>query len=309
METQASAREFNQAFLAAVSDPRTEKQGADMGSKFIRWRQREEGFVRKFLPPTEVQDSDISRSEWTDKPRVIRDMESDAPAAISVGYGGLPDEVFITPRRFAITGTMILSPRVSVFKQQLRTYAHDVRKVWADNIVKDTMTEEDIHGISTINAGLLGAETNMWATGIPQWRTIAGGISRTSIVEGNKTLVRTPNALPPESALCTVPTLMDFMKWGRDEAGGDIAEQQLRNGWVQMRMFGINWYGTIKYFLVPHGTVYYFTATKALGESLLFDPMQMYVEQKYQRYSFFTTHEIGTVWANTAGFGRVDYTP
>lgn len=308
MSTMLEAREANLRFQAAISDPRSEKAAADIGSRFIRERQREEGFMRKFLPPEEVSDSELSIVTWTDKPIVVGNFEAGSPAAISVSYGGTPNEVFIQPRRYQVTGTLILSPRVAVFKQQLRTYDFDVRKVWADNIVKDTLTEEDANGISTINAILLGADVNMYGTGVPQWRTIGGGITRNSVVEGAKILVNTDFAIQTESALCTVATLMDVMKWGRDEAGGDLAESMIRgNGWVNLKLVGLNWYGTIKRWIVPNNSIYYFGAPKTLGTSILFDPTQMFVEQRIHRYTFFTSHEIGTVFVNTASLGRADF--
>lgn len=308
MSTLAETREFNRNFVAAASDPRTVKMAAEMGEKVTRYRLREEGFMRKFLPPTDVQDSDLAINEWDDSPRVVREMEEDAPAAITVSYGGTPVDVYITPRRYSITGSLILSPRVNVLKQKLRTYQYDVKKVWADNIVKDTMIQEDAAGIEALIAALLGADSTMYGpNGIAQWRTLNGGISRSSIVEGNKTLLRGNVVVPCESALCTVTTLMDFMKWGRDEAGGDIAMDQLKNGWTNMKMFGLNWYGTIKRALVPDSTVYYFAPSKFLGVSLMFDPMKMYIDEKYGKFQFHTSHEIGTVFANTAAFGRVDF--
>lgn len=264
--------------------------------------------MRKFVPTEEVSDSELSVVTYTDKPIVVGNMEADAPAAISVGYGGTPNDVYILPRRYAVTGTLIMSPRVSVFKQQLRTYNFDVRKVWADNIVKDTLAEEDYQGIAAINALLLGAETNMYGTGVPQWRTIGGGITRNSVVEGAKITVNTNFAIQSESALCTVATLMDVMKWGRDEAGGDLAESMIKgNGWTNLKLVGLNWYGTIKRWIVPNGSIYYFGAPKALGTSILFDQTQMFVEQKIHRYTFFTSHEIGTVFVNTAALGRADF--
>lgn len=310
MPTLAETREFNRDFLAAISDPRTHKQAAEMGEKVTRFRLREEGFMRKFLPPTDVQDSDIAVAEWTDQPRVVREMEPDAPAAITVSYGGTPNDVFIRPKRYAITGVIILSPRVGIFKQLLRTYQYDVKKVWADNIVKDTMVQEDAAGIETINAMLLGADTTMYGpNGVAQWRTLAGGISRSSVVEANKTLYRGNVVVPVESALATITTLMDFMKWDRNEAGGDIAMDQLKNGWTKLNAFGLEWYGTIKRALVPDNTVYYFAPVKFLGASLMFDPMKMYIDEKYGKFQFHTSHEIGTAFANTASVGRVDFTP
>lgn len=308
MASVAEIKESNHNFLAALSDQRTAKTAADLGSNFIKLRLREEGFMRKFIPPQDVTDSEIQIVEWTDLPRIVGNMETDAPAAISVGYGATPIDVWIKPRRWVCTGTSLMSPRVNVLRQQLRTYNFDVRKVWADNIVKDTKYEEDNQGITTINALLLGADVNMYDTGVPQWRTISGGISRSSIVEGGKILLQTPNSIPPESALTTAVTLMDFMKWGRDEAGGDLAEQSIKDGWTRTKFAGLEWYGTIKRYLIPDGSVYYFAPPKWFGVSKLFSPMQMFVEQKFSRYAFHIEYEIGTTIVNTAAVGRADYT-
>jgi hypothetical protein len=157
---------------------------------------------------------------------------------------------------------------------------------------------------------LIGQDTAMPGSGVAQYVGIAGGFSRSSVVEACfKVLQATPFNIPVETCLINNITWADHLKWRRDEAGGDISEKFLTQGWTQSNLFNMNWLITIKRGLVGNNTQYLFGPTKFLGKSCLFTPPTMYVEVKaVGMYSFFAVEEIGTTLAHTGAFGRVNYT-
>lgn len=298
----------NATFVDLVSNPATVKSAADLSSKFTRTRLREEGFMRRILEPIEVSDSDLVPQVDTDQPVIVMDMEQDVPMAVSVGFGDLPNDFYIMPKRYRVTGTMIQSPRIVKLEQELRTYRYDVRQLFADNIVKDLQYEEDRAFISGIDSLLLGANTNMYGLSVPQWVSLSGGWTRENVVRGLTTLQKTPWSLVPETCLANTVTLMEFVKWRRDEAGGDISQQTFKDGYANLNAFNVKWLGTIKRYLVGDNTFYQFAAPKFMGIAVLFQPPTMWIDPKYHRYAFHADEFIGANVAHSGSVARVDVT-
>jgi hypothetical protein len=302
----------NNTYLDLLDSPGMSKQAADDTSEYIRYKVREAGFTRKIIPPTENVPS-FERQIFTDKPVVIYDKESDVDWAISVGYSGLPSNFYIEPRRFAVTPTLVRSPKVMKDKWTLRTAKYDIKQVFADNTVKDIQAAEDRESLRTVNTLLVGVGQVMPESGSIQYQSLSGGFSRNNVVTAvNQILIDTPFSIPTETTLVHQITWAEQMKWDRLEAGGDYSEELLTEGWSEARLFdkSTKWLVTIKRGLVPKGTSYMFGPTKFLGKSVLFTPPTMYVETKVVGwYMFQVVEEIGTTFAHTGAFARADYTP
>lgn len=310
MATETEILHANQTYVAMLDDPNMQKRAADEAGDYLRTKIREQGFSRKIIEPTEVGSNDIDRAIWTDKPIKIYDKESDIQMSVSVGYGAQPVSFYIRPNRFAVSPTMLISPRVQKHKWELRTYKHDVRQVFADNIVKDMEAMEDKALLAAVNTALIGPGTVLPGSNVAQYQQISGGFSRNSVVTAtHQVLETTPYSIPTETCLINHITFADHLKWDRNEAGGDFSEKNLVNGWTQTKLLNKNWLVTIKKHLVDRNQQYLFGATKFLGKSVLFTPPTMYVEVKNVGiYQFYAIEEIGTVLAHTGAFGRVDYT-
>jgi hypothetical protein len=298
----------NQTFCDMIENDGMRKRAADDASDYIRLKLREEGFSRKILEPVEVG-NDFDRAVWTDKPIKIYDRESDVPMSYSVGYSNTPIGVYIRPKRFIVTPTMIISPRVSKHKWELRTYKYDVKQVWADNMVKDMQAVEDRQLLNTVNVALVGQGSTVPGTSTAQWVGISGGFTRSSTVEAcYGVLQATEFNIPVETCLINNLTFKEYFKWRRDEVGGDLAEKNLVQGWSQVKLHNVNWLVTLKRALVANNTQYLFGPTKFLGKSCLFTPPTMYFEvQHVGMYSFYAVEEIGTTLAHVGALGRVDY--
>lgn len=299
----------NQTFVDML-DSGMSKQAADDSSDYIRYKVREAGFARKILPPTENVPS-FERQLWTDKPVVIYDKESDVDWAVTVGYGGLPSNFYIEPRRFAVTPTLIRSPKVWKDKWTLRTAKYDIKQVFADNTVKDLQAAEDRELLNTVDRLLVGADQVMPESGSIQYKTLSGGFSRVNVVEAVMGIMTdTPFSIPVETCLLHQLTWKEQMKWDRLEAGGDYSERMLTEGWKECTLFdkSVKWLVTIKKGLVAKNVQYMFGPTKFLGKSVLFTPPTMYIETKVPgTYGFQTLLEIGSVIAHTGAIARTDY--
>lgn len=302
-------REANEAFFSLLEDPSTRKEAADIGSKEItRLLIREEEFSSKILPPKEVNDSELVVQLDSDQPVVYQWFETSVPQALNVGFRMNPDDYELHVNRVPVTGQMIISPRIYKYEQELRIYPFDVKQMFADNIVKDLGYAVDRSVIAGVDNLLVGAGSNMAWSGSPQWTVASGGWTRNNIVEGLKTLPKTQRSLKPELCLANTVTLMDFVKYTRDTAGGDMSEDMLKKGFTEKEMFGVKWLGTIKRYLIGDGTFYQFAAPKFLGVYRIFQQPQMYIEFKNHKYMFFCDKMLGVNLINHGGIARTDVT-
>jgi len=309
MATLAQIRVQNESFCDMLDSDGFRKQAEAEASDYVRLKLREEGFSRKIIEPQDVTAGDIVPQLWTDKPVLIFSKETDIQPAVQVGYAANPIGFYIRQSKFAVTPTMIITPQVQKHKWELRSYKFDVRQVFADNIVKDMGAREDQGLLATTNVILIGANSVVPASGVAQYKTISGGFSRSSVVEAcDKVLQATPFNIPVETCLVNNLTWADHRKWRRDEAGGDISEKFLTQGWTQTDLLGKNWLITIKRGLVPTLTQYLFGPAKFLGKCCLFTPPTMVVQvEPVGMYKFFAYEEIGTTIAHAGAVGRVDY--
>jgi len=302
------AREFNAALMEklASTDPMLQKQGADMVTDFTRWRYREEGWLPKILSPIPVSNSDLQRSVRTDRNVIVIDLEPESPAAMMVGYNDWPEGHLIIGRRYEAAFHRWQTPRFMVDTSLLRTYHIDLRTVLSDNALKDLMAAED-HGLkSSVDSILISANAVLPTSGVAQWRTHAD-MSRDSLMDAAKTLRTTPSHLYPAVWLVNDVTIFDIMKFGRDEAGGDVAQDFFLNGFTQEKINGIPIIITNKHTLVPTGTIYQFAPQNALGKHFVLQDVTMYIRHEAYNLEFFSYKESCAVIGNVNAVARNDF--
>jgi len=299
----------NQTFMDMVdTGGAMKKRAEDDAGEYIRRMLREESFSEKILPPEDIG-NDFDRALWTDKPIKIYDKESNLSQAVAIGYAANAINFYIQPNRFAVTPTMLLSPKVMKHKWELRTYKYDVRQVFADNMVKDLQAVKDDAFLATTNLLLVGAGSTMPFSNTIQYRQISGGFSRNSVVTAcGQVLQATQFNIPVETNLVNNITWWEKNRWDRLEAGGDLSQEMLTKPYAEYRLFDQNWLVTIKRGLVANLTHYLFGPTKFLGKAVRFTPPRMIVKtEAIDMYMFQCAEEYGSTIAHTGAIGRVDY--
>jgi hypothetical protein len=300
-------REVNAALLD-MFDKGLNKEAQEAVTDFVRMRMREEGFARSIIPPVQVTDADLDKQVDTDKPVIICEREPDSPAAISVPFGTLPMTRYIRGTNFRVMFQRIMSPRFLKDVNELRTYDMDIRQVLSDNALKDMQAEEDGKFIGTVDSILGAPGTVVPDTGTVQWQEISGGVTRDTWNDALRILPQTPAHFSASTILMNNVTILEFQKWGRDEAGGDFAEQVAMNGFGETKWFGIRLIVTIKRNLVPDNRIYQFVQPKALGKFFLLEDTTMYVDTKAFMIEFFAYCSLGCSLANPAGVAIADFT-
>jgi len=312
MSQNTPAAMSNQAFFDAVmSDDRgMQKQAAENVNEYTRVKMREDGFLRRILPPKPITADDLDIQVDTDKPVVIMEKEPGSPPAISVPFGTNPLGRYIKGSRYRVMFGRIMSEKFYKDVQELMTYRMDIRQVLSDNSIKDMLTEEDSKWIHATNAALGGAAgATVTTTGAIQWQEVVGGITRANVAESLKIMPSTSSRLENHCGLINNITIKDFLKWHRDEVGGDLAENFLLNGYAEQQLFGIKFIVTIKQDLVPTDTVFYYAEPKFLGIFMTLEDATMFMDRRAFMVEFFCYETIGAAIGNTAGCARADFVP
>jgi hypothetical protein len=299
-----------EAFFEKIlsTDPAMQKQAQDSVNDFVRVRMREDGFWRKIIPAIQIANDELDRQVDTDKPVKIVDKEPNSPAAISIPFGTLPLNRYIRGPRFRVMFDRIVTPRFTKDVEELRTWDMDIRQVLSDNAIKDMLAEEDTKAIAAVDT-LIGtvAGATVTETGVSQYESLAGGVSRDSVNEALKIMPRTPSHLEVATVLINNVTIKDVQKWGRDEVGGSMAEEILRNGFAERTLLNVRWIVTIKRDIIGDGTVYMFAEPKFLGKHYLLEDTTMYIDRKAYMLEFFGYECLGSSIGNVAGCARADF--
>lgn len=307
MPTQQEIQLLNETLFEQLESPTMQKQAIDAVNDFTRTKMREDGFYRRIMPPLTVTNDDLHRQVDTDKPVIVVDKEPDSPAAVSLPLATLPINFYIRGPRYRVMFDRIVSPRAQKDVDELRTWVMDIRQVLSDNMIKDMLAEEDSKFINTIDSILPtpGVEVPMSET--VQYEEIFGGMTRDNVVDATKIMPRTPSHLEVETCLVNNITIKELMKWGRDEMGGDLSQDIIKNGWAEMEFLNCKWIVTIKRDLVVDDAMYMFSSPKFIGKNYELEPTTMYIRREAFMLEYFSWNTQGGSIANTNGLARVDF--
>jgi hypothetical protein len=308
MATKQEIQRLNQTIFDELNDPGLAKHAADTVTSFTRTRIREDGILRNLMPVIQATNDDLVRQVDTPKPVIVVDKEPDNPPAISVPFGGQPIMHYVRGPRYMIGFQRIVGPRFTVDTMDLRTWQMDIRQVLSDNAIKDMLAEEDSRFISAINTALIGQNSTTPTSGSVQWKSLSGGVIRENWAESLKVMPSTPFHLHPTRILFNNVTIYDFVKWGRDEMGGDLSEKLFRDGFSETEFDGKKLMVTIKRDLVPDGTAFYFSAPKFIGKFYTLEDMQLFLRRFYWVMEWFPWEEVGGSIGHTGGLTRIDFT-
>jgi hypothetical protein len=307
MATKSETQLINETLFDQLSTPGMEKQAVDAVNDFTRIKMREDGFFRRIMPPLTVSNDELDRQVDTDKPVKVIDKEVDNPPAQSIPFATLPSNQYIRGSRYRVTFARIVTPRFTKDVDELRTYVMDIRQVLSDNAIKDMLAEEDGKFITGVNSALVGVNTIVPASGAIQWQTIAGGITRDTTQDAFKVMPSTPWHLEVHTVLINNVTIREIFKWGRDEMGGDFAQDIVKNGWAEEEFMNARWIITIKRDLVPDETIYGFSDPKFIGKNFLLEDTTMYIKREAYLLEFFAYETVGATIGHSGGLIRVDF--
>jgi hypothetical protein len=297
---------FNQDFVSAIegSSEGQVKDASQASGKMIRKRLRENGYLRHIIPPENATTAMLAKVLEHDHPVIIEDMEPDSPGAKTIPFHHGPDTTFYRGDKFLIKFEKITTREFAKNIQELRTYTIDLRQVVTDNALKDLQTEEDTSFTNHVDR-LVGSEGGVGASGQEQNFLITGGITRASYAG----LVNHLEDLELNNGVFLINrhTYNEFLKFGRDEMGGDLAQETLlkgRGAFAKAELVGVPHIVTIKRGLVPDNVVYQFAEPNFMGRFYILEDVVMYVERKRDIIKFNAEEKIGVAVPNVRSLCR-----
>ena len=90
-------------------------------------------------------------------------------------------------------------------------------------------------------------------------------------------------------------------KFNRTEIGGDLSQEQWKNGLTDTTILGIKAISTIKESLVPEGWVYFFAEPSFLGHNYTLTDWTMYLNKEAYFIKWFSYWLGGFSFGNIAG--------
>lgn len=312
MATKTSAAAINAAFLEKLSNPAMAKSAQDDLDDFVRAEMREEGAFRKIMEMQKLDDSELNPQVGTDLPVKLCWKEPQSPGAMTIPFMGSPRQIFIRGANFPIFFVEVVGPKHMKHMNELRVYPYDIRQVLTDHAIRDVQEEEDRRAfVDGFDAAMVGLNQTSPFTQTVQWKSIRGGWTRNNLAEALKAVPSGPTKSKPEKCVINAVTVYDFLKWGRDEMGGDMSQDLLKSGrsegnWLSGEFMNVDWLVTIKYGLVPDGALYMFAPQEFMGYSYCLTDLTMFMERRAEMVTFYPYETIGAGLGNVGGITRRD---
>lgn len=307
-----AAQVVNHTLLEQLNNPGMKKQAEDAINNYTRSILREEGFFRKIIPMEEISDDELDVQLGTDLPVKIIFKEPLSPGALTIPFAGSPRTFQIRGPNYPVYFGEITGPKHMKHVDELRVYPFDIRQVLTDHSIRDVQEEEDRRFVTDgLDAAMIGADQTSPFTNQVQWKTIVGGWTRENVVESFKMLPRGFARLKADKCIINNVTVYDFQKWGRDEMGGDLSQDILKNGraegsWLSGDFLQTSWLVSIKQNLIPDGTMYQFATPDYIGKSFALTDITLYVDRRGPIVEFYPYETIGGAIGNLASIARVD---
>lgn len=295
---------LNSKLIADIKAEGQCKVASELSNSYIRMINREDGFMRKILPPETVSEADIQKSDYVgqDRPYIVVTVEPTGSPAVSLPFNSSAPIQYYYASKAIVSFFDIKTPRFQKNVYELMTYRDiDLRKVIVDNALKDLQKEEDAQFIARVDEVCLGGTAgNLFS--------FAGGLDRDTWVEVSKIMGK--KMLRNGIALMNDATVREFGKLSFNNWGGDGSQKVWKEGMSGMgdsSLFGINILSTLKADLVNDNVVYLFTEPDYLGKLYELKKPTMYVKREEDILTVNASEKIGCTIVNTAGVAKVNF--
>lgn len=291
-----SAQYINRSFVRML-DAGREKEAAEESSAFIRTRVRQEAAVREVMPPTGITEDELDLDENTDQPKKIVFKEPNS-AATFVPFHGTPPSRWFVGDRYAVFFGKTVSDEFTKTKAELMTYPYDIRKLLADNSVKDMADAEDRYWRALIQAVVA---LN------PLQVTTPGAFTSAGFKQAMQSLLN--RRLPIGKMLMTKSLFAEAIDLPATAIGNAIAEAHYRDGIEnEEKLWGMPVVSTIKSDIYDPKEVWMFTPQNFLGVMLLLQDATLFIEQRADIIKFHTYAYPGIGLGNRLSVQKIEFT-
>lgn len=288
-------------------DEQLVKSASLAADEYFRVRVRENGVRRQITPPKQVTDADFDYTEYTDFPVMFAEIEPNSAGAVRISFEAGPSNEVIHALKTRIEFAPIITPKYSIEKIRLKGYKMPLLDIMYDLMLKDLMDCEDtaLMAVDDFILGVRNADNDQ--IGCRRWITV-GAMSRASMTHAGKAMFATPGHIPLKQYVLNQGTYMDLGQFGREDVGGDLAQDVWINGVVQTKMFGVPTVVTQKRELIADDDMYIYSDPRFYGGFYTYEDVSMITdEQDGYWLSFFMREIIGASVVNAAGVAKVSF--
>jgi len=286
---------MNESFLRQLDSRDGEKRASDDGSLFIREYVRQEAAVDDIITPIGLTQAQIDRDENTEEPKKIVEKEPKSYATF-VPFEGTPEAYWFTGPRYAVFFGKIVSQKFIKQKTQLMTWVTDIRKVLADNSVKDMSDKKDQKWRDTV-MGLVNLNPT-------EQQTNAGQFTSSAFKRAFQKMIR--RRRPIGKMVMTQSLFMEAIDLPATSVGNAVAERHYDKGIEgEEKLFGVPVVSTIKVDIYDPDEVLIFSPQDYLGNSFTLQDATLHIKQEADIIEWYTYMIIGLGIGNRLSFQRL----
>jgi hypothetical protein len=309
-------RRHNEAFLAYL---REEDDGmrkfAAAGATYIRDHLREEGFLRRILPPEnlDVNDQRVVVALDSDTFTVRKDLEPGS-RAVSLSFGALADAVIVSSPRIDIPIWTIASDWYQAYEQHLLAYEMPITKLIERNTGKDMQEIEDLAGlrfaqgaIDATGRRVLGtqaladrADNGDAATGF------RGEIQRPDLISAANAMLEDGNRKEVGKFLMNQIDFNNVMKWTVEDMGDKIESETVVDGYRYDKILGQNVVRSVKTDLLKTGNIWGFADPEFLGFFFILNDVKFFLDKMANLISWYAWEDIGVGFGNISSIVKLE---
>jgi hypothetical protein len=108
--------------------------------------------------------------------------------------------------------------------------------------------------------------------------------------------------------LCNNTSIREMLKHGRDEVGGDMSQDFMKNGWKIVEYMGVQWLVTIKHGQVADDNLYLFAPSDYIGKNFVLEDTVMHLKKERVMIEMGAYKLMGGAIGNAASVGRAVFT-
>jgi hypothetical protein len=288
------------------------KSASDIASSATRRRLRESGFMRSILPMKPVSASDLGRYPSEEENLfVVDEMEPDQPPAVSLPLNDSARSHYFRGQAYVTRFFKISTPEFVKNIHELKVPKKiDLQEVVTANALKDVSTKEDSKFIGWVDAIIGAPDSVVPETGFVQnFDKSSVAITRENYARFTLSNIE-DRELNNGIFLMNRRTIKEFIGWGRDHVGGDLAQDMFLKGASALSKFeimGVPHLATMKRDLVADGEIYQFAEPDAMGKAYSLQDLTMYVKREKNLLRLSAEEIIGVTIANLASVGKVTF--
>ena len=324
------SQQLNRIFLETASTQEGLEKLAEVGGTFIRDHLLEESFMRKIIPPQNIDPSKCQRSTKNDTLTRIVDIEPSS-TAMAVNIRGRAKAELIRGARYAIPFFPIHSQRYNKVEEELLAYEMPITKIMEEHAVKDIQTIEDREGLNHIETCIQAKQLEVNAGAAVSYNrtnVLAAGVVTESVVKGELSLtpgggddfevraLQRPDIvklkqLLDQRYLKGVWMLMseyDFSSignWTIEDMGDKVGEVTVE-GYKANTLMGLKFIRTVKADILRPGNVYLFTDPDFFGRFYILNNTKFWINKEVNVIKWESWETIGMGIGNIAAVRKLE---